>query len=345
MSEIRAGNIYDRATIAERVDSGRAPDWVAAHWRTFRDGLLGERNGTPLPCFFGAESVRNGEPLYTVVPSTSDRDALLGLGRVLVDYLDGYRDHGDRASLVAFFPPPDRPRSEAEYHGTLWHVLQFLHVHDPEPWPADTPTDPDDPCWEFCFGGEPIFPTCRAPFYEERKSRYSPVGLEVTFQPRALFEELDATADTEFGQQAREIIQDRLEGYDGVCPHADLGDWSVEGDREWRQYMLSEDPVQAPTSARSPSPANTPRPTSSRATAPGTGADPWRVRSDAFAHRPAGPRHGRLPAGVRRPGVGDAQQPGRRGERDPAARGLARPRTAGRPRPSGLDGARLAPAR
>ena len=154
MTEQIIGRLHDRATIAGLVDAGRAPDWVAAHWRTFRDGLLGERNGSPFPCFFGPESVRDGEPLYTAVPSTTDPDALLGRGCVLLEYL-------------------------------------------------------------------------------------------VTFQPRALFESLDATADTEFGRQARGIIPDRLVDYDGVCPHADLGDWGVEGDREWRQYMLSEDDVRA----------------------------------------------------------------------------------------------------
>ena len=35
-----------------------------------------------------------------------------------------------------------------------------------------------------------MFPTCRAPFYDERMSRYCPIGLEITFQPRALFENL-----------------------------------------------------------------------------------------------------------------------------------------------------------
>ncbi|WP_323174824.1 YqcI/YcgG family protein, partial [Natrialba sp. PRR66] len=79
-----------------------------------------------------------------------------------------------------------------------------------------------------------------------RNSRYCPVGLEITFQPRALFEQLNVTPETEAGRHARDVIQGRLEEYDGVCPHADLGDWGVEGDREWSQYMLSEDPDQAP---------------------------------------------------------------------------------------------------
>lgn len=246
MTDRLIGTLQDQATLEERVASGEAPDWVAAHWETFRNGLLGERNDTPFPCFFGAESVANGDPLYTAVPSTTDKDALLDLGRTLLTYLDVYQDHSERASLVAFFKPPERDLSEAEYHDTLWHILQFLHVHDPTPWPEDIPTDPDDPFWEFAFGGEPMFPTCRAPFYDTRRSRYCPVGLEITFQPRALFENLGVTADTEAGQQARDVIQGRLEEYDSVCPHADLGDWGVDGDREWTQYLLSGDDAQAP---------------------------------------------------------------------------------------------------
>jgi FPC/CPF motif-containing protein YcgG len=248
MSDRIVGHLQGQTTVEEQVASGAAPDWVAAHWRTFREGILGDRNGAPFPCFFGVESVRNGDPLYTAVPSMTDKDALLDLGRTLLAYLNTYQDHSDRASLVTFFKPPERDCSEADYHALLWHILQFLHVHDPKPWPADIPTDPDDPYWEFCFGGEPMFPTCRAPFYDDRRSRYCPVGLEITFQPRALFEDLNVTADTDAGQQARDVIHNRLGEYDGVCPHADLGDWGVDGDREWKQYMLSEAEGEAPDS-------------------------------------------------------------------------------------------------
>ncbi|WP_290818612.1 YqcI/YcgG family protein, partial [Halovivax sp.] len=223
MNERGLGSLLDQETVAERVERGELPEWVGDHWRSFEDGLTGERNGTPFPCFFGVESIRNGDPLYTTVPSLTDKDALLGLRDALCEYLEVFREHSDRASLVTFFAPDDRTVTEADYHEALWHILQFLHVHDPQPWPEHIPTEPDDPYWEFSFGGEPMFPTCRAPFYETRKSRYCPVGLEITFQPRALFETLDVTADTEAGQHAREVIQDRLEGYDGVCPHADLG--------------------------------------------------------------------------------------------------------------------------
>lgn len=247
MNEPGIQSLMEQETLADRVAAGELPEWVGAHWESFREGLLGERNGTPFPCFFGAESVANGDPLYTACPSTSDADALLGLRDVLLEYLDVYRTHSGRTSLVTFFAPSEDPMTEAAYHDTLWHVLQTLHLHDPAPWPEDIPTDPDDPHWEFSLGGEPMFPTCRAPFYDQRESRYCPIGLEITFQPRALFEDLGVTADTDAGQHARTVIQDRLEGYDGVCPHADLGDWGVDGDREWPQYMLSADESQAPT--------------------------------------------------------------------------------------------------
>lgn len=45
------GNLQDQATVESRVESGTAPDWVAAHWNTFRDGLLGERDDAPFPFF------------------------------------------------------------------------------------------------------------------------------------------------------------------------------------------------------------------------------------------------------------------------------------------------------
>ncbi|XVH32154.1 YqcI/YcgG family protein [Haloferacaceae archaeon DSL9] len=244
MNESGVQVLMDQETIESRVAANSVPEWVRSHFTTFRDSMLGKRNDAPFPCYFGIEVMRKKELLYTAVGSTTHKDDLLALRDTLVEYLGVYRDHADRAPLVCFFKPPAGELAEADYHERLWNVLQFLHVHDPEPWPEDIPTDPDDPKWEFSFAGEPMFPTCRAPFYDRRMSRYCPVGLEITFQPRQVFEGI--TADTEAGRKAREIIQDRLEQYDGVCPHADLGDWGVEGDREWPQYLFSSDPRQAP---------------------------------------------------------------------------------------------------
>ena len=61
MNESGLQSLVDHETMAERVDSERVPEWVRAHFTSFTSGLTGERNGTPCPCFFGTEAVRNGE--------------------------------------------------------------------------------------------------------------------------------------------------------------------------------------------------------------------------------------------------------------------------------------------
>jgi FPC/CPF motif-containing protein YcgG len=244
MNEPGVQSLLDQETVMDRIESGAFPDWARDHFETFHASMVDERDGEPFPCYFGIESERNGDALYTFVESTTHPDALFALRENLLEYLDTFEEFSERCSLVTFFKPPEKELSEREYHERLWHILQFLHIHDPEPWPEDIPTDPDSEFWEFSFAGESMFPTCRAPFYDQRMSRYCPLGLEITFQPRTLFEGI--TADTEAGQQAREVIQQRIENYDGVCPHADIGDWGVEGDREWHQYMLSADESQAP---------------------------------------------------------------------------------------------------
>lgn len=58
MTDEIVGGLVPQSTVERRLESGDAPDWVAAHWTPFRDGLLGERNDTPLPCFFSAEPRR-----------------------------------------------------------------------------------------------------------------------------------------------------------------------------------------------------------------------------------------------------------------------------------------------
>ena len=105
MNESGFRGLLDQETLARRVDAGEAPDWVAAHWTSFREGLLGERNGSPFPCFFGVESVEKGWPLYATVDSVTDVDSLLSFRDTLLDYLATYEAHAPNASFVVFFRP------------------------------------------------------------------------------------------------------------------------------------------------------------------------------------------------------------------------------------------------
>ncbi|WP_336359086.1 YqcI/YcgG family protein [Haladaptatus sp. ZSTT2] len=230
--------LFTQEQLHDALDNGALPDWAESHYEGFRNAMLGTHDGAPFPCYFGMESERSGDALYTFCDSMTDESALLTLTDTLFEYVQVFEEYSERTSLVIFFKPPERELDEAAYRDHFWHILQFLHDHDPEPWPHHIPTDPTDPYWEFCFAGEPMFPTARAPFYEQRMSRHTPHGLEITAQPRAIFAGI--TGDTAAGKEARRIIRARIEDYDGVCPHADIGDWGDSHTREWKQYLLPE---------------------------------------------------------------------------------------------------------
>ncbi|MCH7660425.1 MAG: YqcI/YcgG family protein [Euryarchaeota archaeon] len=231
--------LFKQETVQERIEKEELPNWAQAHYRTFQKSMFAEFYGeSPFPCYFGVDSEQKGWPLYTFCMSMNNEDVLLNLRNVLLEYLEVFEEYSERASLVVFFKPPKRELAEKEYNEIFWDILQFLHEHDPDPWPVQIPTEPDTPEWEFCFGGEPIFPTCRAPFYKKRKSRLNPHGLEITVKPRRIFRGI--TADTEAGRRARRVIRERLKEYDEVPPHPDLGNWGEKEDREWKQYMLPE---------------------------------------------------------------------------------------------------------
>jgi len=232
--------LFEQERVEARIANDSLPAWAQRQYESFDEKLLGERNDTAFPCHFGVDAQRNGGALYTFVPDPTVGANREVLADVLGAYLETHRMHGPRTSLVTLFEPPADPDAwgEREYRDVFWDLLQFLHDVDETAWPADIPADPSHPQFEFCYGGEPMFVTGAAPFFDERASRYNPHGLEVTFQPRSVFEGI--TGDTEAGQRAREQIHDRLEGYDDVDVHAHIGDWEDDDSHEWKQYLLPD---------------------------------------------------------------------------------------------------------
>ncbi|MFB9809336.1 YqcI/YcgG family protein [Haladaptatus pallidirubidus] len=190
---------------------------------------------THYPCHFAVNAERNDSARYLFAGDVRDRDALFKVREGLRQYLERYQSIAKRTTLVIFFKPPPGDQSEQEYRSQFWGVLEFLNAQDPEPWPSDIPANPNDSEWEFCFSGEPMFIVGRAPFYTERKSRYTRYGLEITIQPRGTLD--DISGDTMKGQHARSLIRDRLKDYDDIAPHPDIGDYGDPNTREWKQYL------------------------------------------------------------------------------------------------------------
>ncbi|WP_408959589.1 YqcI/YcgG family protein [Natrinema sp. 74] len=234
--------LLERDRLEERLAAGELADWKATRYRTFRETMTDE--AAPYPCYFAVEAQRKGDFRYVFPESPIDEEALAELVEPLTEFLERYERFGEYPSLVVLFRPPeedpavaDEPSTEA-YKRQFWSVLRYLQANDPEPWPASVPTDPDHPKWQYCFAGEPTFLVGRAPFYERRRSRFTPHGLEITVQPWGIFEGLTGLDDD--GQEARTIIRDRLAAYDDVEMHPDAGDFVDSRKREWKQYMLPE---------------------------------------------------------------------------------------------------------
>ncbi|ELZ04968.1 hypothetical protein C481_03427 [Natrialba asiatica DSM 12278] len=126
-------------------------------------------------------------------------ERLAALVDPLAKFHETYESIGEYPSLVVLFRPPeadpavaDEPSAEA-YKRQFWGVLEYLQDHDPEPWPASVLTDPEHPKCQYCFAGEPTFLVGRALFYERRRSRFTPHGLEITVQPWGVFGGTDRT--------------------------------------------------------------------------------------------------------------------------------------------------------
>ncbi|MEV0055392.1 YqcI/YcgG family protein [Saccharopolyspora shandongensis] len=211
------------------------PSWGENSLREFHRTVRSA--DAPFPCTFGVSAAKRGMLRFGFVEDLADERTWGPLVGILAEYLSEYREIGRETSLVVYFRPESAERSLANYRERFWALLQYLHEHDPKPWPGEIPTDSDDPMWEFSFAGTPIFVVCNTPAHTERRSRHSG-GFLVTFQPRWVFEEL--AVGTAKGDAARRVIRERLRRYDGMEPAGSLGAYGDPENREWLQYFLPD---------------------------------------------------------------------------------------------------------
>lgn len=236
MSTLDADGLWTRSDLEGAIERDELAEWKATRYETFHETMTD--GDAPYPCYFAVEAEEEGLFRYVFPGDPDDGSARARLAEALETYLNGYASIGDLSSLVVLFEPPANEQPPETHKRQFWDVLEHLGESDPEPWPETVPTDPDHPKWRYCFAGEPVFVVARAPFYEARRSRYTPHGLEITVQPAGVFEGLSGMSDE--GQRARSTIRDRLEEYDEVPRHPDSGDYADPRRREWKQYILPE---------------------------------------------------------------------------------------------------------
>ena len=229
------------------ITIGETPEWGTGSAAKFLEAVL---SSTDLfPCTFAVAAARKSTLRLGYIDGTDRQDDWASLPDLLRRYLEEYRSLSKETSLVVLFRPEGRPLSMDAYRDRFWAVLRYLVAKDSQPWPEDLPNDPDEPMWEFAFGGTPIFVVCNTPVHDRRRSRHADQFM-ITFQPRWVFEGLEAESPR--GAAARRTIRARLRKYDTVEPSPHLGSYGAAENREWRQYFIDDDNTPAAEGERCP---------------------------------------------------------------------------------------------
>ncbi|MFC0691487.1 YqcI/YcgG family protein [Paraburkholderia humisilvae] len=230
-----------------RIIAGRAtgaavavPAWLDTSYATLREQVL----DAAYPCFFGTMAERRGEMFYAFVNGEDTHD-LPATMQTFAELASQPAYH--RNNIAVFFEPDREPLAHDAYRTLFWQILQQLHDVDPDP-AADAQPDPSDEAWEFSYAGLQMFVVCACPSFRARHSRNLGPGMVLLFQPRAVF--VDTITNKVIGREARSQVRRRLDTWDKIPAHPDLGFYGDPGNLEWKQYFL--DDVNLPADDRCP---------------------------------------------------------------------------------------------
>ena len=215
----------------EIPDTYASSSWQRVIFAEFEATLTS--TARPFPCVFGVTGHKADQIRYAF-PDPFDAESI---GALLTEYLAGARDLGRMTSLVLFARPGPVQHIES-YRQRFWHLLDDLERQDTTPRPAGVARELDDPSWEFCYAGEPIFVVCNSPAHVLRQSRRSS-SFMVTFQPRWVFEGI-TDSDTPAARRALENVRQRLADFDAIPTAPYLGAYGESQNREFRQYFIDD---------------------------------------------------------------------------------------------------------
>lgn len=209
------------------------PPWARAAIDGFRAVVSGDPD--PFPCYFATRADRDGWLRYTYLTAAEIAEPY-PLRDALVAFLAEAGSIAGRSALIAIAEPAEGTLADDE--AAFWSILQFLHDHDVAAWPATVPSFAENPLWEFCFAGEPIFVTGHSPHYRRRRSRRSEAGLVLVIQTRTNLAGIVGHSLT--AQRVRHRIRTSVASYDDLPPSPELGEYGDPHVREWRQYWLPD---------------------------------------------------------------------------------------------------------
>lgn len=232
--------------LAEGTDRAGLPEWVGPAFRQVTNIL---RDDT-FPCIFARQANHLKSGWICAVDSLDTDEGREAVRRAVIAYLGVLkrfpRERTIIMPLLVIVRPCHPMRSLKEYREQAWGLFQYLHDHDPEPWPMDVPNNPDRGDWSFCFGGIQLFSNVSAPAHAVHKSRNLGDSLVFAMQPRTNFDLVGG--NNRKGRRVREEIRARAERYEGRPVAKHLGFYGTPENREWLQMATkdSEDDLTFP---------------------------------------------------------------------------------------------------
>ncbi len=214
----------------DHVGEHSPPPWLLTAYSEFRRHLTDPE----YPCFFGSRAEQAGHLFYTYCEHGLSDSLPKSLHHFIK--LKQASEHFD-TNLVVFLAPKRQQMPHSYYSKRFWRLLDHLHQQDSEPWPEQTPVDPQLADWQFCFGGEQFFIFSASPSYQRRKSRNLGDCQILLMQPRSSFAILNTNAN---GASARAKVRTRIANWDEIKAHPDLGVFGDPASREWKQYFLPD---------------------------------------------------------------------------------------------------------
>lgn len=214
------------------------PNWALDAYKPFAETVT-KRD---FPCYFGIAAQKKGDLRYGFVPHDNWDDAL----KIINEFtkLMHTQEKAVRRGLFLFFEPEETEQDLEYYRDYFWRFLQRLHEVDDIPWPAERPRDPDHFLFDYHIGGEAYFLFGNAPAYKQRITRDLGPSLVIGLQPRSIFEGLEG--DKPAGTKSRGSVRDRVEKWDKLPKHPDIGHFGDHSHHEWKQYFIGDDaePIQ-----------------------------------------------------------------------------------------------------
>jgi FPC/CPF motif-containing protein YcgG len=215
---------------------GQVPSW----WHEAHDDLCRALTSADekFPCIYAIRALRNDTLRFVFLSDTRSDVSIAAFGQALSEYVKVCQSLAPYTAFLAFIAPDAEEMTLKEQHAEFWRILQRLHEVDPQTWPEQIPAEPAEPLWEFCFDGEPMFVLGGGPAHIVRRSRRNSVRT-ISFQPRFMFDKLISTPV--LLARARGIIRERVLELDGLPVHPTIQMYHEDGNREWRQYVISDD--------------------------------------------------------------------------------------------------------